>query len=145
MKKVLKSALRFLAQIAFVTVLLVAVKIVMDGMWLLGLPELEAIQSVRVAYPEVTGEVKETTDPEEMELALKLTGFLKYDLFQKAEGSQEPLIFITYHLQDGTDRTISANRTTVWWKGNAYALKDPDLFVNLTEGIFFLAEVQADG
>lgn len=143
MNKIAKGLLRFLAQIALATILLMGGKIVMDGMWLLGLPEQSEIESVSIAYPDVTEEVKEAADPEEIELALKLTGFLKYDLFQKADNSQEPLISITYHLQDGTDRIISANRTTVWWKGKAYALKDQDLFVNLTEGIFFLAEAQA--
>lgn len=143
MNKIAKGLLRFLAQIVLVTVLLVGVKILMDGMWLLGLPEQSEIESVSIAYPEITEEVKEAADPEDIELALKLTGFLKYDLFQQADSGQQPLISITYHLQDGTDRTISANRTTVWWKDKAYALKDPDLFVNLTEGIFFLAEAQA--
>ena len=64
--------------------------------------------------------------------------------YSKADGGQQPLISITYYLQNGTDRTISANRTTVWWKGKSYAIKDPGLFVNLTEGIFFLAEVQGN-
>ena len=143
MNKIAKGLLRFLAQIALATILLMGGKIVMDGMWLLGLPEQSEIESVSIAYPDVTEEAKEAADPESIELALKLTGFLKYDLFQKAEDGQQPLITITYHLQDGTDRSIAANGTTVWWKDKAYPLKDPDTFVNLTEGIFFLAEVQA--
>lgn len=77
-----------------------------------------------------------------MELALKLTNFLKYDVFEKADTTQEPLIHITYHQKDGTDQTISANRTTVWWEGKTYAIKDKDMFVNLTEGLFFLEDLQ---
>lgn len=143
MNKLTRGILKFLAQIIIVTILLVGVQIIMDGMWLLGLPEMDEVQSVSVAEPQVTEKVKEETDPEKIELALKLTGFLKYDPCKKADSSQEPLISITYHLQDGSNRTISANRSTVWWKDKAYCLRDPDMFINLAEGIFFLPEVQA--
>ena len=143
MKRILKSVLRFLAAAIVTTALLSGFQVVTNGMWLFGLPELDQVESVSIAYPQVTDQVKTVTDGENKELALKLTGFLKYNLFQKAEDGQQPLITITYHLQDGTDRSIAANGTTVWWKDKAYALKDPDIFVNLTEGIFFLSEVQA--
>ena len=143
MKKFLKSVLCLLGQMAIVVAVLIGFQVVTDGMWLFGLPELDQVESVSIAYPQVTEEVKTMTGEEDKELALKLTSFLKYNLFQKAEGGQQPLITITYHLQDDTDRSIAANGTTVWWKDKAYALKDPDIFVNLTEGIFFLSEVQA--
>ena len=143
MKKILKSVFRLLGQMVIVAAVLIGFQVVTEGMWLLGLPELDQVESVTIAYPQVTDQVKTVTDGENKELALKLTGFLKYNLFQKAEDGQQPLITITYHLQDGTDRSIAANGTTVWWKDKAYALKDPDIFVNLTEGIFFLSEVQA--
>ena len=32
---------------------------------------------------------------------------------------------------------ISANNTTIWWNNKTYIIKDKELFVNLTEGIFF--------
>lgn len=143
MKGILKSVLHFLVTAMVTTALLIGFQVVTNNMWLFGLPELDQVESVSIAYPQVTDQVKTVTDGENKELALKLTGFLKYNLFQQAEGSQQPLITITYHLQDGTDRSIAANGTTVWWKDKTYALKDPDIFVNLTEGIFFLAEVQA--
>ena len=143
MKKIFKSLPRLLGQMAIVAAVLIGFQVVTGGMWLFGLPELDQVESVSIAYPQVTEEVKIVTGEEDKELALKLTGFLKYNLFQKAADGQQPLIIITYHLQDGTDRNIAANGTTVWWKDKAYALKDPDIFVNLTEGIFFLAEVQA--
>ena len=59
MNKIAKGLLRFLAQIALATILLMGGKIVMDGMWLLGLPEQSEIESVSIAYPDVTEEVKE--------------------------------------------------------------------------------------
>lgn len=142
MNKVIKSLLRLLGIIATVTILTVSIQIFAQGMWLWGLPSLDEVQSVRISYPSVTDTVKEISGQEDMELAVKLTNFLKYDVFEKADTTQEPLIHITYHRKDGTDQTISANRTTVWWEGKTYAIKDKDMFVNLTEGLFFLEDLQ---
>ena len=142
MKKIAKSLLRLLGLIVIVTILTVGIQIFTQGMWLWGLPSLDEVQSVSLSYPSVTDTVKEVSEPEDMELALKLTGFLKYDLFEKADTNDEPLISITYHRTDGTEQTVSANRTTVWWQGKAYALKEKDMFVNLPEGLFFLEDLQ---
>lgn len=113
MKKNAKSLLRLFGIIALVTLLTVSIQLFTQGMWLWGLPSFDEVQSVRIAYPSVTDTVKEVSEPEDMELALKLTGFLKYDLFEKADTNDEPLISITYHRTDGTEQTVSANRTTV--------------------------------
>ena len=37
-----------------------------------------------------------------------------------------------------TDTTLAANNTTVWWNGKARSLKKEDMFVNVTQGIFFV-------
>ncbi len=144
MNQAVKSLIRFLIQAAVVTILIVAVRIFTDGMYLLGLPDLADIQSVSISYPSVTEHRKETSSEEDVELALKLTGFLKYDLFEKADQTEKPLITITYYLKNGTNKSISANNTTVWWNGKAYAIKDEELFINLTEGIFFLKDLQTN-
>lgn len=95
----------------------------------------------KISYPIVTDEIKEVSSQEDIELSLKLTGFLKYDLFENADCSEDPLITITYHLKDGTDKVIAANNTTVWWNEKTYAIKDKEMFINLTEGIFFLEDL----
>ena len=100
------------------------------------------IQSVNITYPSVTDDVKEISSSEDIELALKLTGFLKYDLFGEVNSEEEPAITITYFLKDGTSKTISANNTTVWWNNKIHVIKDKEMFVNLTEGIFFLEDLQ---
>ena len=106
------------------------------------LPRINNIQSVNITYPSVTDDVKEISSREDIELALKLTGFLKYDLFEKVNSEEEPTITITYFLKDGTSKTISANNTTVWWNNKIHVIKDKDMFINLTEGIFFLEDLQ---
>lgn len=144
MNKVVKGLIRFLIEMIVITVLIVGIRIFTDGMYLLGLPNLDNIQSVNISYPSVTDDVKEISSHEDVELALKLTGFLKYDLFEKriANSEEEPLIIITYLLKDGTDKTISANNTTVWWNNKIYTIKDKEMFINLTEGVFFLEDLQ---
>lgn len=83
MKKVVKGTIRLLIVIVVAIVLVVGAKILIDGMYLFGIPDLK----------------------------------------------------------DGTDKTISANNTTVWWNGKTYVIKDKEMFVNLTEGIFFLEDL----
>ena len=90
----------------------------------------------------IEDDVKEISSSEDIELALKLTGFLKYDLFGEVNSEEEPAITITYFLKDGTSKTISANNTTVWWNNKIHVIKDKEMFVNLTEGIFFLEDLQ---
>ncbi|MCM1049501.1 MAG: hypothetical protein NC433_13875 [Clostridiales bacterium] len=142
MNKYVKELIRLLIEITVVTVLLVIINIFTKGMYLLGLPDLADIQSVSVSYPNVTEDIKEVSSPEDIELALKLSGFLRYDLFEKVDNAEKPLITITYHLKDGTDKTISANNTTVWWNDKSYTIKEKEMFINLTEGIFFWEDLQ---
>jgi len=141
MKKVVKFLSRLLIEIIVVTLLVVGIRIFTGGMYLFGLPDLKDVQTVSISYSSVTDEIKEVSSQEDIELSLKLTGFLKYDLFEKANCSEDPLITITYHLKDGTDKVIAANNTTVWWNEKTYAIKDKEMFINLTEGIFFLEDL----
>lgn len=144
MNKIAKGLLRFIIEVAVATVLIVGISIFTGGMYLLGLPSLEDIQSVNISYPKVTDDVKNISSREDIELALKLTSFLKYNLFEKVSSEEEPLITITYHLKDGTDKMISANDTMVWWNNKTYVIKDKEVFINLTEGIFFLKDLQTE-
>lgn len=137
MKKFAKGLVRFLITMVIVTVFIIGIQIVRQGMWLWGLPDLDEIQSVSIAYPAVTNQVKEVSSKEDVELALKLTGFLNYSILETADTSSKPLISITYHCKDGSDQTISANEETVWWNGKAYAIKQQQMFINLAEGVFF--------
>ena len=141
MNKIFKCLIRFLIEVIVMTVLIVGINIFMNGMYLWGLPRINDIQSVNITYPSVTDDVKEISSREDIELALKLTGFLKYDLFGEVN-SEEPAITITYFLKDGTSKTISANNTTVWWNNKIHVIKDKEMFINLTEGIFFLEDLQ---
>lgn len=142
MNKIVKGFIRFFIEIVVITVLIVGIRIFTDGMYLWGLPDLNDIQSVNISYPSVTENVKEISSREEIELSLRLTRFLKYDLFGEVNSEEKPDITITYFLKDGTSKTISANKTTVWWNNKIHVIKDKEMFINLTEGIFFLDDLQ---
>ena len=79
------------------------------------------------------------TEPEQIELAVKLLNKLNYQPFTQPSESSErlgPDVTITCILRDGREVSAGANWITGWWKGKAHALKEPDLFVNLAEGLF---------
>lgn len=137
----LKSIIRFLIQAGVTVALLVGVSIFHRGMYLIGVPKAEKVQYVTVSYPEVTDEEKKITDREQIRLAVQLTGFLRYSLLEEADSGESPMITITYYQENQAAITVSANRNTVWWKGKSHVIKDPDMFVNLTEGIFFLEDL----
>ena len=59
MNKIVKGLIRFLIEVVVITVLIVGISIFTDGMYLLGLPDLNDIQSVNISYPSVTDGVKE--------------------------------------------------------------------------------------
>ena len=83
---------------------------------------------------------KEFVDEENKELAVKLINFLNYVPFSTASDTYEPLIIITYVLDDGTEIKISANNTEVFFNGNGHQLKDAEIFGNLTKAVFFSEE-----
>jgi len=126
--------------ILLTAVIVTVMMLLWEGMSLLGVPSVEDVERAEISYPSVTAEVKEAAG-EKIELAVKLTGFLRYDLFKAADESEGPLITITYFTKDGKELTVAANRETVWWKGRAHALKEEDLFVNIAEGLFFLEDL----
>ncbi|MGI6029257.1 MAG: hypothetical protein ACOX81_07590 [Candidatus Heteroscillospira sp.] len=138
--KYVRGAARFLLTVLATAVLLVGIDIFTSGMYLMGVPAIEDVAKVTIAYPELSGEAKEFTDAEHIELAVKLTGFLKYAPFEKPDAEAQPAMTITYFLSDGGQLSVSADRETVWWMGKARALKEEGAFMKLAEGIFFYGE-----
>ena len=137
----LKSIIRFLIQIGVVAALLMGFSIFHGGMYLIGVPKAEKVQYVTVSYPEVTDGEKKITDWEQIRLAVQLTGFFRYSRREEADRGESPMITITYYRENQPAITVSANRNTVWWKGKSHVIRDPDMFVNLAEGIFFLEDL----
>lgn len=98
------------------TIFIVIVSVLMEGMWLPGIPKIEDVQSVAVTDLRHSTEAKEFSDGESIELAVKLSGFLKYKPLLPVKGPSDPVVTITYYLKDGSSQSLSANENTVWWK-----------------------------
>ena len=125
------------------TIFIVIVSVLMEGMWLPGIPKIEDVQSVAVTDLRHSTEAKEFSDGKSIELAVKLSSFLKYKPLSSAQGPSEPVVTITYYLKDGSSQSLSANENTVWWKAKTHQLKQEEIFLNLSEGIFFYEEAIA--
>ncbi|MCM1542633.1 MAG: hypothetical protein NC121_15420 [Blautia sp.] len=130
----------FLCEVLVITALIMGISIMKDGMYLLGIPSIDDVQRVTISCPDLTGEVKEFTDREQVELAVKLTGFLRYSLFGSADASGEPMAAVTYYLKNGETVSVAADNKTVWWKGRAHAIKEEETFIDLTKALFFFNE-----
>lgn len=137
-----KERWAFLARLAVSVLLTVGVTSALFfaryGVPLWGVPSPKEVVSIAVARD---GETKVYTDPDKIELAVKLVNHLNYQPFTPPSEETGPDIAITYTLRDGRELTAGANWITGWWNGEAHALKEPDTFINLAEGIFFWPEV----
>lgn len=144
MKKALKEVLRFLLGAAACMILTTGIKIALDGCWLIFLPIDDKVESVTVAYPSLSPEEKELSDTGDVQRCIKMLNLLKYDVFQKSQDTTDPLVTYTYHLKDGTDMVVAANNDTVFYRGKQHVLKESGVFVNVTEGLFFLEEAEGE-
>lgn len=128
----LRTALGVALTCAVTTVLFFA----MHGVPIWGAPGPKDVESVTV---ECGGANAVFTDQEKIELAVKLINQLNYQPFtpvSEASLAVGPDVAVTYQLKDGRELTAAANWITGWWNGEAHALKEPDMFVNLAKGIF---------
>lgn len=126
----------YIFRIVITTVIVFGGYIFMNGMFLIGIPKAENLQAVKIEYFEPNHEIKEITDSSKLELAVKITGFLNYSVFEKAEEPFEPKVTITYLLNDRTEISVAADNNTVLWKGKLHKIKQPDIFINIFETIF---------
>lgn len=135
--KILKSVRQFLLQVVCTTALLMALSIGLNGMYLLGIPKAEQVESATVTWLE-TGEVRQLTEQGDLETAVSLTGFLKYVPFSKADPAETPVCTLAYTLNTGETVTVSAAENTLWWHGRAHRLKHTGAFLKIAKGIYFL-------
>ena len=92
----------------------------------------EDVQSVTLVSLD-SGSVT-VTDTENVELLVKAANLLNYKL--GAPDTTDPELTVTYTLKNGEVRVLSASRTTMWWKGRAHPLRQPEVFCNIVDGLF---------
>lgn len=128
--------------VGIISAVIVAIGFVlMNGIPLLNIPEVEEISYVEVTDYKLDVHSRRLTEIEDVETALNLTNFLTY-LPGKSDG-RELVIEMELHLKDGSLFVISANEETAIMNGKEYRLKGDHgiVFINLTEGIFFFDEL----
>lgn len=140
MKQHVKAIGKFLFSVVVTFLLVLGVKIAVDGCWLIFLPIDDNVETVTIESPDLSSEVKEITDASDLKKCTALLNTLKYDIFQRSDDTSDPLIIYTFHLKDGSELVVSANNETVFFRGKQHVLKEPDVFVNLTTVLFFLRE-----
>ena len=132
----MKKAIRWIATIIVVSVVIVAANLLIEGIPLFGTPDIENIEMVTVEHKDYPDTIKEYTDEENIKLAVSLLGYLRYSPL-KGLSDDNRLIQITYIMDDGTECVVAANNYTVWWNGNPHALADEDTFVKMCTAVFF--------
>ena len=131
----------FLKSLILILLVVALISILTKGFPLVGIPNEKDIEKVAIYYPEVKEEPKYFTDERNIELASALPNFLKYVPFKAPSEDNNEMITITYYLKDGSVKEVSANNQNVFYNGKTHLLNDDETFINLAEGIFFLAEV----
>lgn len=132
----MKKAIRWIATILIVSIVIIAASLLIEGIPLFGTPNIEKIERVVVEHGDYPDEVKEYTDEENIELAVGLLGYLRYSPL-KGLSDDNRLIQITYIMDDGTECVVAANDYTVWWNGKPSALRDENTFVKMCTAVFF--------
>lgn len=138
-KTLCNAAWTFLVCLATTTVVFYFTR----GVPLYGLPEAGDVASVEVRDTRLEGDRRVLTSQEDVERAVNVAHLLNYNLGAAPE--DPPFLFLTYRLTDGRTLEVSASQSAVYWKGRRRALREGDLFVYVTEGLFFPDRVIQEG
>ena len=132
----MKKAIRFVALILAVSIVIVMLNFLIEGIPLFGVPKMEEIERVEIKHADYPNKVKQYTEEDKIELAVALTGYLRYAPL-KGLSDDNQLIQINYRMKDGKQCVVSANYYTVWWNGKPRALRDENTFVKMCTAVFF--------
>ena len=132
----MKKVIRFVGMLLLVSILVAVFSFLSEGVPLFGIPKTDQVAWVVIEHRAYPDAVKEFTDAENIELAVALSGYLRYSPLKDLSDDNR-LIQITYILNNGNQCTVSANEYTVWWNGTPRALRNDNTFVKLCTAVFF--------
>lgn len=145
-KPVKNQIFRTIVIILIVSAIATVQYIVTKGVPLFDTPKPDQIVKVVVTSRDFPGEIKEYTEGEPVELAVKLVNFLNYRPFTLNAGAgSEPVISIRYFLSDGSETEVAASAEIVWYDGKSYELKVKEKFAALANAVFFMKENAGGG
>lgn len=133
--------LHFLVPALISSVLVLIGYIVINGLPLMHMPELEEIAYVEILDRSLDSETRIFTNEEDIEIAINVTNFLLYKpgKIHSQYSFDKSYIEMVFHLKDETTVTIQADDFVVSNNGTKYHLKEDSgtTFIKITEGIFF--------
>jgi len=132
----MKKAICLIVTILVVSIVVVGLSFLFEGVPLLGIPDVAKVERIIVEHDDYPDEVKEYTDNDKIELAIALLGNLKYSPLKRLTDDNR-LITITYIMDGGVEYIVSANNYTVWWNGKPSAIRNENQFVKLCMAIFY--------
>lgn len=133
----MKKVFRFIATVIVVTIVVIGLNLLIEGVPLLGTPDVANVSSVIVEHSDYPDDIKKHTDDTKIELAVAMLGYLNYSPL-KGLSDDVPVIKVTYIMNDNTEIVVKANAKTVWWNGKAYAITDENMFVKMCTAVFYL-------
>ena len=135
----MKKVFRFIATVIAVTIVVIGLNLLIEGVPLLGTPDAANVSSVIVEHSDYPDDIKKHTDDTKIELAVAMLGYLHYSPL-KGLSDDVPVIKVTYIMDDNTEIVVKANDKTVWWNGKVYAVTDENMFVKMCTAVFYLQE-----
>ena len=113
-----------------------AFRILNKGIRLPDESDVERITKIIVEHTDYPGDTRKYVDTTSINMAEALLGTLRYAPVRTPEDG-EPVVKLTYVLDDGSEVTVEANDKTVWWKGKSYAIRKEGEFVKKCARHFF--------
>ena len=132
----MKKAIRLIVTILVVSIVVIGLSFMIEGVPLFGTPDIEKVERVVIKHADYPNEIKEYTEDDKIELAVALLGYLRYSPLKGLTDDNQQ-IQITYIMDDGTECVVAANNYTVWWNGKPSAIKNENQFAKLCMAIFF--------
>ena len=84
-------------------------------------PDADNITKIIVEHIDYPGDTRKYVDTLSIDMAQGLLETLRYEAVRTPTDG-EPVVKLTYVLDDGSEVTVEANDKTVWWKGKTYAI-----------------------
>ena len=111
-------------------------RILNKGIRLPDAPDAENITKIVVEHTDYPGDTRKYVDTTSINMAEALLGTLRYAPVRTPTDG-EPVVKLTYVLDDGSEVTVEANDKTVWWNGKSYAIRKEGEFVKYCATYFF--------
>jgi hypothetical protein len=136
LKNINSKKLHFLIPGIISALIIVVGYILINGLPLTNIPELDDVAYVEITNTRLDLETRTYTETEDIENALNVTNLLLYKpgKIEQQDSQKNPVIELVFYLKDGNTLIIEANEQTVSLDGKEHNLKGDNgtTFLNVT-------------